>query len=321
MSYLSEVLADNPKAYYRLGGSVVNGSAVTDSSSGGHHGVVANPGGALTSVAGLLVSDPADAAMNHGANINDCITIPDMVAMGFTAQALTIEFLWKGLTNAGSWNVFLRMLDAALNGGFQLTGAGVGLVRLYVGDGAVLTGNGPTLAQLAPLFDGNLHHVVITWDGATAIYKVDTVSKGSFPLVRTLAFATGRTCYIFADPAAASTDTRGTMDEVAIYNAVLSDARQLAHFNAMTATQKALAATLTGAGAVTAIATRVRALAATVSGIATAAFALTRTADPALVSVSDGLIGSLAISDLAIGSAVAADRAVGSVTMDDALVV
>ena len=217
--YASEVLADNPIAYYRF--EETSGPTAFDTTANGNDGTYTN-GVALdqTSAPGL-----GRAARFDGSN--DYVQTARTVSTDFTLE-LWINTTASSLTGSQSYE-------------------GNGLVWSDVGGGAndfavamlnnglsFFTGNPDvTVTSAVAINDGRWHHLVATrtMGGSVEIF-VDGVSRGT---------TTTNNSPLNANPSIMIggnvLDSRyfsGLIDEVAYYPAVLSAARIKAHFQAIT---------------------------------------------------------------------------------------
>lgn len=235
MSYSSEVLADAPLAYYRLGET--SGTTMVDSSGNGRNGTyVGTP--ALGS-AGLLAGD-ADTAVDFD-GVDDHGAVADAAWMdvnAFTAEAvfradsttgdraILTHTDWSAsnfdnTTNPGrSWHLIVQ--GGQINVGLNFSAGSAIYHDLKVG---------PVLAV------GTTYHVALTWDGNIArlyLTGVEVWNSGTTFNGRTLRFANQPL------KVGASTGFNGShlglfdgrIDEAAVYGTALSAARIAAHYNA-----------------------------------------------------------------------------------------
>lgn len=222
MTYESEVLADNPVIYWRLGES--SGSIAVDDSGNGNDGTYANS--PTLGQPSLLVSDPANTAVGFtGSAIADCPDSTDLTE--FTVEC------WHqtSVVGAGVRHLAERYLDAAGSGGqiFALlneNGAPLGVVSTTSGVGFV---DSPTAVN-----DGEAHHLVITFvaGGGANNFKlyIDGVLDTQASHLGTL--ATSDVPFRAGNDWQEAFPATGVLDEVAYYATALSPARILAHYNA-----------------------------------------------------------------------------------------
>lgn len=226
MSYSSEVLADSPLAYYRLGEA--SGTTVTDSSGNGRNGTYVNAP-ALGAV-GLLRND-ADAAVDFsGSNwaavtaatwmenpyfSAECWISPDVVS-GSHAIINRADYDQSNTAAGRSWYIHQsgnRLIYGVFESGFST----------YYNSPAV----GPTLVA------GTSYHVVLTYDGTTIRFYVNGSEVHSQAMAGTLRPAAGIDLTIGADHAGNIAERfDGRIDEPAFYGAALSPARITAHYAA-----------------------------------------------------------------------------------------
>lgn len=228
MSYSSEVLADSPLAYYRLGEG--SGTTLVDSSGNGRNGAW---GGAPTRTTGLLVGD-SDGAVKPNGFQAQVVDAPWMDVSDLTVEA------WVKIDTL---NPSGGIVDRYGGGGAGVSGFILYapsnkfsvVVRTAAGDKQVLD---PTTLSV-----GTTYHVVGTCDGTTLKLYVNNVlvhSVASGPLVPGVAhLLIGRFDF-------GNVYTIGTIDEVAIYDHALDATRIDAHYTAGTslAITGTLAATL-----------------------------------------------------------------------------
>ena len=213
-TYRQEVLADNPRAYWRLGET--SGTTANDEV-GTNNGTYTN--GVLLGQPGALVNDSNTAAAWDG--VNDYVLIPDSSSLDATT-AVSVE-AWIKRTKAGVWQV---VVGKPGNGASRLENYAIWFntsnqVVAYFG-------NGTSYVSVAAAMDTNWHHVVATYDNATAKLFVDgaiaTSSSSTIQLTpNALPLSLGRSntgSYLFG----------GTVDEVAVYGTALSESRIRTHY-------------------------------------------------------------------------------------------
>ena len=217
-SYRGEVLADNPRSYWRLGET--SGSAAADET-GANAGTYT--GGVTLGQPGAVVGDTNGAPSFDG--VDDFVVVPDSASLDFTT-AITVELWVKRTKNAAYQVVFGK----PGNGQSRLEN-----YSLWFNTSNGITayfGNGTTFVSVASAaFDTSWHHVVATYDNATARLYVDgalrasassTVQLTANALPLNMGRAQGVTSYFFG----------GALDEVAVYPAVLPLGRIQAHYDA-----------------------------------------------------------------------------------------
>lgn len=220
MTYASEVAADSPLVWYRLG-EAVGASAGVDSSGGGHNGTYTGP--PLLGVTGAVAGDTA--AIFDG-NTQD-LRIPYFAALNI--QTFTMEaFIKTGDDTATTGTILGR--QGGTSGPYGLFLAGNGKLQCTVKTSGT---TGPNYVSTGALVNtGGWRHVVVTLDAATTTMKfyvdgvLDTTITGvSLPnTVQTFGFAVGSR--------AAAPFFQGWIDEAALYTTALSAARIAAHYSA-----------------------------------------------------------------------------------------
>jgi hypothetical protein len=239
MSYNSEVLADSPVRYWRLGETVgTSGAGSVNEEIAGDDGT---PSGVTFGTASLITAD-ADTAATFGGSNN---RIDAGATLNLSGANATFEFLCDLDVSQQNYAGLLCKGAGSNDWAFQRE---AGSSDLYVYgnafNAAVYTGKWATIC------DGNPHHIVVTYTHATLTWElwIDGTSQGAL---------TGDPIgHNGANPIriGASRDPlgiAGVMDEVAIYNTKLSNARIAAHFAAMTAPEGPAAPTNLVLGAVT----------------------------------------------------------------------
>lgn len=222
-AYVTEVMNDSPRAYWRLGES--SGTTAEDHA-GAHDGTY--QGGVTLGAPGAIAVDANSAARFDG--------VDDQVNMGDPADGSldfgTTDFSFEGWVKT---RVNGERAIAAKKGStgnyWQATvtddSGHVGQVRVYLNAGA---GIELTYGPAIRVDDGAWHHVVVAFDrGSSVIIYVDGVaashpSVGTADVGNTGPLQIGRTTgYGFFS---------GDIDEVAVYPSLLTAARVQAHYNA-----------------------------------------------------------------------------------------
>jgi len=206
VSYASEVLADTPLGYWRLG-ETAGATTAGDSSGASRNGSCT---GVTFGAAGLLIGDANTAASFAGAGQ---INLGNPVV--WQSNDLTLE----------AW-----IKTSTVDSGYRTVIAGDSRPGLYVRSAKLITHDrgtdriGPTVA------DGVVHHVVLAGSNTDnqALIYVD----GQLVLTTTVkALNFGQPLGIGNNPGT-STPFIGTIDEVAVYAGRLSAARIAAHYQA-----------------------------------------------------------------------------------------
>lgn len=242
MTYSSEVLADSPLAYYRLGDA--SGTTMTDSSGNGRNGTYNGP---TLGATGLLTGDANTSADFDGTNDRCTVTYN----AGWMAPAnWTIEAWFNTDTTSGAAVIAGR--QASGNARWSITRSGTGLVFRFNSNGS--SGwNDLTVASVVTT--GQTYHVVGTWDGTTRRLYLNGSQIGSDTPGFTPSGTAGLSIGSWFDLSAEWFN--GRIDEVAYYGTALSSTRVGAHYTAgitppgvvngglATETDEALAGTVT----------------------------------------------------------------------------
>jgi hypothetical protein len=215
LDYAARVLADGPIAYWRFEESPRSAATtVTDASGSGHHGTAAN----VERVAGR--EGLGAAGVFNG--LNSTISVPhhDDFNLG---QAITLE-AWIRTTDAsGRYRAVLGKYDHGPRG-----------YDLLIKDGRIRvavrgTSSIDTAEVAGGLNDGAWHHVVATCDGTSLRVYIDGVdlsaASGTWD-------ATFETAPLLIGSRAHQFHWEGELDEVALYDRVLSPEAVKAHFDA-----------------------------------------------------------------------------------------
>jgi hypothetical protein len=217
-SYRSTILTDNPRSYWRLGETSATTAADQQGLNPGTY-----TGGVTLGQQGAIIGDSDTSASFDG--VDDYVTVPDSASLDLT-NAATVE-LWVQRTKNAAYQVIFgkpgngqsRFENYAL---WFNTSNGI---NAYFGNGTSYVAVG------SAALDTNWHHVVTTYDNATARLYIDGTLQDSAtstvqltPNTQPLNFgrAQGTTSYMFG----------GKLDEVAVYNSVLSPTRIQAHYDA-----------------------------------------------------------------------------------------
>jgi hypothetical protein len=199
--YSATILADSPAAYYRLGD--LSGTSAADSSGNSNTGTY--NGGFSLGLVGAIAGE------NNAAVGFDGLTYVDnsvAVSGSFSLEA------WIYPTSVGA-------VEAPIIGsGFVLDNTGA----LCIGTGGASTGYFPTFSTWT--------HVALVSDGVNLFGYANGVLRRQF--TATFAYTAGQARIGGRPDIGPNSDWsfHGSIDEVAIYPAVLSAARILAHYNA-----------------------------------------------------------------------------------------
>lgn len=230
-NYAAEVMVDAPSSYWRLD-ETGTGTTVGDLSGNNNIGTLS---GAVTKgITGALPGDTDTAMSLTGGNIQ------------INSLAPTVPFSLETWVNGTTWDL---ILNAAVSwGGNSNYANGLGASSSGRADFRLAFGtvNGLVVQSPAALSANAWHHMVGTFDGTVARLYVDgaLVASGTAPAG---AFTISSNGYLGAyQPNTALYNWNGSLDEVAVYNSVLSPARISAHYQAGIAVRpQALPALLT----------------------------------------------------------------------------
>ena len=200
---------DKPAAYWRLSES--SGTLALDELNGAHNGTYV--GGPTLGVAGALVGDANTAVTFNGSS--QWISIPSITA----PARLTLE-AWIKTTTSADQPIWSNRLGSA--GVYFGTSGGF----LLLWDDSSTTN--PAVSTVV-VNDGAWHHVVVTSDGFETLFYVDGVAVGGG--LQSRSASTGA-AYIGYDVPNVTQAWNGSLDEVAIYNNVLTPERIAIHYQA-----------------------------------------------------------------------------------------
>jgi hypothetical protein len=221
VSYSTEVLADSPLVYLRLGDA--SGTTATDSSGNSMDGTYV--GSPTLGVAGALAGDSDTAVTFNGST--QAATVPS-TGLPTTDVDQTIECWVKFTTTSDTLAIVTRDTDSTHRG-----------LGIYTSTGGKLkAGNSGAGYAISPSAynDGNWHHVVGIRHQTAGTFEL-YVDKTS---VATATFTNPSATSILAIAERGNGTLRfpGTIDEVAYYTTALSSTRITAHYNAGASTTK-----------------------------------------------------------------------------------
>jgi hypothetical protein len=216
-SYKTEVLADAPLGYWRLGEAVPGTGTAADSSGNGRNGsYVASP----SSVAAQV--NDADTAVSFNGS-TQYVTVPHNAALN-VGDSFTLE-AWVKTSGTGR-----AIMAKGGSGGYYLQVQGGKVVLTKSGTADILTG-------ATTITNNAWHHIVATKSGANAAIYVDGVLDASTSSSAiTVVDTTDPLNIAVRSPVANAEYITGSLDEVAIYAGALSATRIKAHFDAATPT-------------------------------------------------------------------------------------
>ena len=208
--YRSEVLADAPRGYWRLGEQ--SGATALDETGAGLNGTYLN--GVALGRPGALLDDSDTAAAFDGTN--DTVRIAPAAALNPTA-ALTLEAWVK--PSASIQSSLIRK-----DGQYMLRLRSDGRIACRIWQGGLV--REATTSTTVP--NNSWHQVVCTYDGAALIAYIDGAAKASLAASGSID-STSRDLYLGS--AYDSYDyLAGSLDEAAVYDTALPAARVLAHY-------------------------------------------------------------------------------------------
>lgn len=215
MTYTSEVLADTPLAYYRLGET--SGTTMIDSSGNGRNGTYA--GSPTLGASGLLVGDSNTAITFDGSN--DVGTTP--AATWMDSASFSVETLFvPSLVSTGARTIVARSAASSL----WILRTDAAKIGAYV-----VTTAFKTVASSTTLTAGTKYHAVMTYDGATLRLYVNGNLEGS---IAAAGLSTNKPLLTVGANGGATPGElfTGTIDEVSYYGTALSATRVKAHYDA-----------------------------------------------------------------------------------------
>lgn len=225
MSYSSEVLADSPEDYFRLGES--SGATATNAGTGGH-GNGTYVGSPTLGAAGLLVGD-ADTCVD----LSGSGQYIETAAASKMYTALTVEAIIRADTFSGNRDIVGRRFNGdALKECWQFRVLDNGKLDFFIVAGGTYYTSYQSTSTLSP---GTTYHVVVTWDGSNVRLYINGVldathAHTAIPNNGSTSLKIGWSA--FGSPFEEYWD--GKIDEVAVYPTALSGARIDAHYDAAT---------------------------------------------------------------------------------------
>jgi hypothetical protein len=227
MSYLTEVLADTPLIFWRLGEA--SGATATDASGNSRNGTY---NGTFTyGATGALTGDADTAVTSNGSTgyvSRAAAAAIDLSSLG----AFSVE-CWLSNTDIDRGDLFSKG-----NHRIERMSASFGEENIRFTVDRATSDAVATTADIKTTLQAGYVHVVCTWDGTTpkiyingaeASYGTQTGGSGA------MAADTANNLYLFGGPFA-TVDLAATADEFALYGAALSAARVLVHYQAGTGT-------------------------------------------------------------------------------------
>lgn len=289
MSYSSEVLADSPLAYWRLGDS--SGTTMTDSGGSARNGTYQNT--PALGEASLILSDASNTAVKFLASGTKFATVANAAWMNFSGD-FTVECWVKPAVSVTAATARQYVAKYNVNPGgnglylcIDSTGKPTFGLRFGGTDVTIIAGSAVTL--------GNIYHLVGVRSGTTSTLYVNGVSAGSStnsgnPAADASTLAVGALAGVgqYAD---------ATIDEVAFYSSALSLTRVGVHYSAGTA----VGATVLVPAAASTAAVVPPVVSAGAAVVAVAATASASALVPAVEGTGDATVLAVAASATAAG--------------------
>lgn len=265
MSYSSEVLADSPLMYFRMGES--SGTTMTDSSGNGRNGTYVNS--PTLGSTGLLTGD-SDTAVTFTGAAGQEATVPDDNSLD-GLSAFTVEVWLNGSATFSGTNYIVSRDDGSANRSFMFRAVSNKLQFVKIPNGTVTTSGATTLVV------GNIYHFAAVYNGTDIRLYVNGVLDNT-PAAATGSLGTINRILEIGMRLAAGPMV-GVFDEIAIYGTALSSTRIAAHYTAGTTAPGTAAS---GAGSLSLSASG----AGAGSGAGSAALALSASGDTAAAASS-----------------------------------
>ncbi len=218
MAYADVVLADSPRAYWRLGEA--SGTSAADSSGNAQTGAYQNT--PTLGVTGALINDANTAVRFKRAEVEH-VSIPDSNILDL-GNILTMEVWLKRAAHSGVLEYILYKGANVYALRINASGA-IGIAKETVGTICLST---------IEITDTNWHHVVGTKNGSAVKIWIDGLDRTGTVSDQTLENNTAA-LVIANHTGTTGRALDGTLDEVAVYATALSQARVEAHYNAATA--------------------------------------------------------------------------------------
>lgn len=213
--YRAIILADSPYGYWRLGET--SGTTAGDLGSG------ANPGTYVSCTLGAasLIANNAGNLSVSGNGTSSQITVGAVATLYGLNRNFSIEAWIKPASISGTYGIW----SSGLNGFcFRQNGSGIEILKDYSVSIRIIA---------TALVVGNIYHTLITVDSSgNYIFYLNGASFATGTFSTTFS---GGYVRIGADGSNSTTVENflgGSLDEVAVYNNVLSPSRVLAHYNA-----------------------------------------------------------------------------------------
>ncbi len=223
--YEIEVLADAPRAWWRLGEQ--SGTEMIDSSGNGHDGVYEG-GATFNTRTGLVEGDEDNSIAFDGTSMRGRVT---SAAARVTALPLAVEFWWSGATTAVSPSQVIRQGSGVSGDGWVVSVVDSGASEINVFGAAKFT---DLTSRRVDDINATVtpKHIVYkrTATPAHQIYVNGVEVSTAGPAVVADALAD---TWVMGSPLGGTNEyLAGTLDDVAVYATDLTAARILAHYQA-----------------------------------------------------------------------------------------
>lgn len=223
MTYASEVAADSPVLWWRLGES--SGTVANDSSAGGTFDGTYN-GGPTLGATSLLATDSDTAVSLDG--VNDYVSYSGTVIA--SSSAVSVE-MWFKMSTPAAVSYLFQVRNATITSEFRVSMETTGALSVVANPTGT---NSASFTTAATTFgDNQPHHLVLTYNdaGDTATLYVDGTSVGSGTVLGTSKLVEVTSVGAGAQ-ANGNTRMAGVIDEFAIYSTALSSTRVSDHYAA-----------------------------------------------------------------------------------------
>lgn len=223
MAYSDSVLADNPRAYWKL--DETGAGTVADSSGNNHPGSV----GATGVTFGVAPLVPTGTAMTFAAASSARVSFDGPTSAGIVVANFTIE-AWIRTTQSGASTPNICGADDGSSGRwFQFRVSTGGKLEFIVFSSA---GAASTITGSKTINDGLTHHVVGAFGSDNNVNIYVDGNQDATTVVGPATHSTSITQFRIADRYTGSETNffDGTIDEVALYPAALSAARITNHY-------------------------------------------------------------------------------------------
>jgi hypothetical protein len=218
--HVSEVMVDLPVLYFRL--AETSGSTASDYTGHGHDAVISGSGVTMGEDSPLLL-DPWDKAFGFN---NGLITVPDDTDLRFE-EATTVAFWIKTSQSAEAFLISKHEEEVS---GYEVSMDASGKIRLHIHHG---TGTAPQYTLLTStdsVNDGQWHHVAVRFGSGVLTLLIDGVLDSNTETAPVSSIPANTIDLVIGKRDSGLLPFVGNLDEIAFFNAVLSDERILAHY-------------------------------------------------------------------------------------------